>query len=649
MPSALSYLTLNGSEVTNSARLKAFFDAGLLPPQIEVQNPACGALVRAAALATGVVCSDFGFWDTFAETTDLSIVSTPSYFGTTNTPGTISPVVQPSGTGSDGSVQQGVSSFSVNEAFSPAQGSSWRDGVVVVALDQRPLVAGDNPKVTAYGRIGNDVQNVTPSHASVGDSYVGARLTFTTSGSAIELRGFSRAVASGTSVLFASTSIATLPTGRLWVVLRMAANVLTAELWSQDPRMGGQALYTTTPYTLTTNQYLGTGLTEQQALGVAGRQGFGLENAPAATNIPTVTSPEWWSAPACVNTAHLYPSTFLYPSSTLYPDESGSSETILATTPWTDSSRPESAEFFGFYMDTIDGLDGQATRSVDQRVGGLGGAALGALVQGGRVLKVHGWLIAGSCRGQDYGREWLTDLLSQTCSPCPVATLTVRTAQPSPDDGTNDNEGLYQMYGAGLTDGPTITSPTPECVLAEVTFTITVGNGYKYKPRTSIYGPVTLASVNGQALVTLPPPSGIGTNGAIIVLKAGSSDLTGVFPAELLATYPAINQYPSACLYPNNGGAPVTLPNTSCPAGFNIPIIPAGYTLTIDGARHTITLTDPNGVQSDGTYLLSQSTASAISWPEADACDTAGYGVAIGATGYASDATVQVYAKQRER
>lgn len=650
MASSLSYLTINGEEVTNSARLQAFQQIGLLPSQFGVQGNACGALVRAAQAVSGVVCPDLGFWDTFGNTADLSILN--GYYGTVNTPGTLSPNVQPSGTGSDGSIRGGVASSSNNEAFSPAQGNSWEDGVVVVAIDQWPLVTGDDPKVTAYGRIGNDIQNVTPNHPSVGDYYLGARWDSAVSGgvvgASLRIMGFNRQTASSNiSTSFVIGTGFTMPPGRAWVVLRLAGNVVNAECWTQDPRAGGQA-YQTISYTLQNTAYGASGLTERQAFGVPGRQGVGVENN-AAGSTQTVSSPEWWATPACVNTAHLYPSTFLYPAPSLYPDETGSSETILATTPWTDSSRPESGEFLGFYADDIGGLDGQITRSVDQRMGGLGGAALGQLINLGRSMKVHGWMIATSCRGQDYGREWLIDALAQTCHPCPDATVRVRVAVPSPDDGTNDNEGLYEFYNCGLTDGPEIDNvPGTECVLSEVTFTIVAGNGLKYKPRSLIYGPATFASVNGQATVTLPPPT-IGTNGAIIVIKAGSSDLLNVFPAEQLSTYPADNLYPSACLYPNAGGIPVTLPLTTCPTGFVIPIIPAGYTLTIDGARHTITLTDPTGVQTDGTYLLSQSTAQAIQWPEADACDTGGFAVAIGAGTYGPDATVQVYSKQRER
>lgn len=651
MPDVLSYLTMNGREVSNSARLAAFAAAGLLPSQFDVEGAACGALVRAAQATPGTTCPYLGFWDPFAETTDLSIISTPAYYGTLNTPGTMSPVLQPSGTGSDGSIRQGVASFSVNEGFAPAQGGAWADGIVVVAADQWPtVVSGDNPKVTAYGRIGTGVSLVTANHPSVGDTYLGARLDMSSTLTVLRVMGFNRQTAGGGIVTtFASSATFVLPTGRVWVVLRMTGTAIAAELWTQDPRMGGQP-YLSVPYTLSsTTQFQGSGLTEAQALGVPGYQGFGLENNPVDANLPKVSSPEWWSTPTCSYTAHLYPSPFLYPSPTLYPDEAGNAESILATTPWTDSGRPESAEFLGVYFDDIDGMDGNAVRSIDQRMGGLGGAALGQLIQQGRTLKFSGSLIASSCRGLDYGKEWLTDILSQACLTCPDAAVTIRTAVPTPDDGTNDSQGLYELYGVGLVDGPAVPpSSSRECVIADVTFTLVAGNGYKYRATTSLYGPTKFADVNGQALVTLPQPTGIGVNGAVIVLYAGSSDLTGVYPAEQLATYPAANNYPSSCNYPNAGGLPVTLPVATCPTGFNIPTIPAGYTLTIDGARHTIILTDPTGAQSDGTYLLSQATAQAIQWPEAEACDTNGFAISIGAVGYASDATITVYAKTRE-
>lgn len=624
---AMSYLTLNGREVANSARTAAFRDAGLMPQTYQIQGNACGVLQREAG-PTGRPCSYLGFMDLLSEPASPSPSTSPAY----NTTAQLNPQDK---TGVSDGYQEPQSTQSGFPVALPVQAGAWLDGIVVTAFEV--VVGAANLNVTAAGRMNGTFQN-----GLLDNNHVSAFMLWDSATTAhLVLRFWAGDSSSITDVLTGPTL--TVPRGRQWLVLRLAGDAISAEWWTADPRMGGKAFSSIT-YTLTGAIFQGIA-SDRQLFGVPGYQ-----SAVAGQTTPgKIALPEWWSTPVCDGTAHLYPSPFLYPSPTLYPDETDGSQSVLATTPWTDSSRPESKEFLGLWIDEIDGLDGSITRSVDQKMGGLGGASLGPLVATGRAVKVHGYLMAQSCRGLDYGREWLIDILSTACNPCPDAVMRIRVAVPSPDDGTNDAEGLYYFYDVGLTDGPVIGPSSADCDLAEVNFTLTAGNGLKYQAPLPLVAATTFASANGSIGQQIPAPPGIGTNGAIITIKAGSADLLNVFPAQQLSTYPSDLLYPSDCFYPNDGGLPVTLPITTCPTGFVIPIIPKGGTLIIDNARHRITYIDAAGVVQDGTFLLSQNTARSIDWLEAQACDAADADfVLVGAGTYAPDATVQIDVQHRE-
>lgn len=657
----LSYLTLDSKEVSNSARLAALAATGLVPDTVGVQGPACGVLQReAAALAGGAPCVAWGTSDTFDETVSLElsggygnanfflfgttfsrIAGQPqplNYAGAANvSDGWISPLDENSGVGLNGA---GIGT----PGPYPLSGSLWADGFVSLAIQANGTQNTPQTAAAVTSRV-QGTQSNDPT-AIFGDSWLQASLLWASATTAtLRIDGIIRSQPSGATVITVPTSFGPLavPTGTFWIGLRTAGNTITAELWTSNPNANGTPLYTVS-YVLST-------AAELAAFTAAGRQGYRLSGTSNQPRPPAIAATEFVTAPTCVQTCNLYPSPFLYPSPNVFPAVCGTPSSILSTTPWTDSSRPESAEFCGFYIDDIAGLDGDTTRDVTQKPGGLGGASLGTLIQQGREVKVHGWLIARNCRGLEYGKEWLIDQLAASCHPCGDSVMRLRTAVPSPDDGTNDTQGLYYLYDVGLTDGPVVTPVAEDdCTVAEVTFTITTGNGYKYQYPTALVPATTFVSVGGSFTQQVPIPAGLGTNGAIITIKAGSSDLLGVFPAAAQATYPADNLWPSDCLYPNDGGLPVTLPITTCPSGFSIPLIPAGGTLVIDSARHRITYTDATGNTQDGTFLLAQDTARAIDWLEADACNPGGGdSILIGAASYGPDATVQIDIQHRER
>lgn len=640
----LSYLTLDGKEVSNSARLAAFAAAGLLPSTVEVKTASCGVLQREAKSAVGgLPCVNVGFSDEFSTPQQLGPNSTPWTYTTADAAGVTSLPVPLAGVGSsDGYVVGGTVTASAASGAQPTTGGSWRDGVVVAAFE----VMTPNVTIPSQLQVAGRIQGPNGNGSTPGTCVQAVIIWQSATTAQLRLVGLDTSVANNLSTIIAQSATLTVPPGRSWLVLRLAGNVINAEWWTTNPRAGGGQAWQLVTYTITGTAKIGF-VTDTLIVGGTGTQAIHVQSG-SGDGGNGVAVPTWWARPACAATCHLYPSPFLYPAASLYPDECGGQ--ILSTTPWTDSSRPESADFLGFYIDDIQGMDGSVSRSIDQRMGGLGGAALGQLIQAGRTLQFHGWMFADSCRGLDYGEEWLNDILAQLCTPCPTTIARVRMSVPSPDDGSNDAEGLYYLYEVGLTGELNVTPFGTDCNMAEVTFTLTAGNGWKYQAPQTLLGPVTFASENGSVAATIPAPPAIGINGAIVTIRAGSADLVGLYPALALSTYPGDLLFPSNCLYPNNGGTPVTtLPLATCPTGFLIPLLPAGGVLVIDSAHHTITYTDASGIIQDGSFLLAQDTARAIQWQESFACDPADAAqVLVGATSYASDATVEIDYQHRE-
>lgn len=78
--------------------------------------------------------------------------------------------------------------------------------------------------------------------------------------------------------------------------------------------------------------------------------------------------------------------------------------------PWYDPAEPDSAEFGGLLVTTIDGLGpAPVQRGQTQRLGD--GAVLGRRRLGPRTIVVRGLLLGSSCCGVDYGLRWLASAL----------------------------------------------------------------------------------------------------------------------------------------------------------------------------------------------------------------------------------------------
>lgn len=83
--------------------------------------------------------------------------------------------------------------------------------------------------------------------------------------------------------------------------------------------------------------------------------------------------------------------------------------------PWWSASEPDSFDFGGLLVLSVDGLGpGEFTRSTTPRASGRG-SFFGPGVQGAPVITVEGILLARTCCALDYGLRWLTNVLHGSC------------------------------------------------------------------------------------------------------------------------------------------------------------------------------------------------------------------------------------------
>lgn len=205
--------------------------------------------------------------------------------------------------------------------------------------------------------------------------------------------------------------------------------------------------------------------------------------------------------------------------------------------PWYDSTIPESAEFLGLYVTSLDFSTIDVRRNVSQRFGGVGGGVIGFEQLGARGVYVKAWLIASSCAGMEYGRHWVYSRLGADCAGCALGTLRVRESCP-PTDGLNDTRGERLIYDAALVNGISRTASDspgwPCCDFDPIEFTLAGQSPYLYSrpgvgsaavnfqsSGSSVFPPVVPGGIapvppalldSGTRANTGPPPSASWTN-----------------------------------------------------------------------------------------------------------------------------------------
>jgi hypothetical protein len=299
--------------------------------------------------------------------------------------------------------------------------------------------------------------------------------------------------------------------------------------------------------------------------------------------------------------------------------------------PWYDPDEPDSAHFLGFLLDPADlqGVqDSPVTRAVYERAGGIQGATTGPQKLKGRSIPLKLTLVADDCCGLDYGIRWLTNTLAASnCDGCATCIAQVRLCCP-PDDGSDDEQGLWLLYDVALIDGPHpdySAGIEPDCCdMRQVTMTLLAGNAYKYKPAEACIAPTVLPGLDvGSACIpfdewfcsgasdpiccTVDPPS-IGTMGAIITISAPSG-------ADAIEVGSFANCPPNDSDWDDETGTWRTK--------LTVNQIDAGASLIIDSARHQILYVAQDGTILDGTDRLLLPPDRAVRWIEVADCDAA--------------------------
>jgi len=115
--------------------------------------------------------------------------------------------------------------------------------------------------------------------------------------------------------------------------------------------------------------------------------------------------------------------------------------------PWYDPLVPESVEFAGLFVESVDGFGSPVRRNV--REGAISGSSLGPLRLAGRTLTVTGWLRAKTCCAAEYGLQWLTEALigGTACADCSLGDLfMLKCCPPDSDSDCHIGEGATYQF-----------------------------------------------------------------------------------------------------------------------------------------------------------------------------------------------------------
>lgn len=156
---------------------------------------------------------------------------------------------------------------------------------------------------------------------------------------------------------------------------------------------------------------------------------------------------------------------------------------------WFDSAVPESAEFLGVIILNRPAKNSTFERSVNDAF--LEGSILGHPRIKGRPFVFDAILLATSCEGMAYGKEWLRALLEDApcqgtsaagCESCFGKRLGLRVHCP---EGDTIDDGFHEWYSVGLVDGLQDSDDDNSgrdccCILQPVTFTMHSESPYSF-------------------------------------------------------------------------------------------------------------------------------------------------------------------------
>ena len=292
--------------------------------------------------------------------------------------------------------------------------------------------------------------------------------------------------------------------------------------------------------------------------------------------------------------------------------------------PWYEPDRPESAEFLGVWVESITGLDSVVSRSVVERGSQPGGGFLGVERQSVRQVVVRATLIATSCVGLDYGRQWLSHTLANDpCDLCESYALEVRTTCPKSSAPPVSDVGLKTLYDVGLTEGPKRVeqggATAGPCDYLDVEFTLTAGDPWLYEcpveclPRTQgDSGDVGSGEDVYEWQCTFDPPTPFGVTGLVVTIETSG---VGDSPAADEVTIEGWTVDPIlGCDEAREAGGPcysLTLAN-----------LPRRAIVVLDGSRRRLTIREDNGLgpERDALPYVVLGSGDGYEWPESTGC-----------------------------
>ncbi|MFE0545218.1 hypothetical protein [Streptomyces sp. NPDC058891] len=194
--------------------------------------------------------------------------------------------------------------------------------------------------------------------------------------------------------------------------------------------------------------------------------------------------------------------------------------------PWYDADVPESAEFAGLLVLSVEGLDeNPVKRSVTNSV--AGGGSIGPARVVPRTITVTGVLLGATCCGVEYGFHWLTEAL-QGCTggQCDGDCVTLYNCCPGADmdEATFNAKHRRTMRRVALVDGPRVISragdgcTSGECQtgadLLTVEFTLVAGTPWLWTDPMQVMQVVPPVDLDGGCVTwCLHPPGGAGCDG----------------------------------------------------------------------------------------------------------------------------------------
>lgn len=238
--------------------------------------------------------------------------------------------------------------------------------------------------------------------------------------------------------------------------------------------------------------------------------------------------------------------------------------------PWYDVDRPESGEFYGLLIEAS--LAPVGRRPVSQRVGG--GASVGALSLGPRLVQVSGEMYASSRAAMAYGERWLARALAGGAG-CGADTVTILPGC-APDDVEDDAGYLRELAGVGIIEGPllgAIDEGVPECLIQGVAFQLAASDSYLRR----VAAVLTAAIDGGEDCVTLTASDLVADAAAVLTFTAGVAPLDNVV---------------------------VTVTAGADESTFAVVDMPALSVLVVDSSRRTVELADADGAVIGGLDVV---------------------------------------------